>query len=135
MTCNLCSYRELTNEARDEGADVWLAEQEPYGFNMFVIPKDTKPDLRLHRDETYGPQRKAWFNEIPETCECGEHVKVKHPPSIWKPDESALTPEPPEPEHSLELPEPPDEVVPLELAARTGSITPKPPKRVALSLL
>lgn len=90
MTCNLCDCRTLINEARDQGAETWIAEQEPYGFNLFVIPKGEAQDFRLRRDDTYGPQRKAWFNKIPKKCECDQRVKLKHEESTWKPVATAL---------------------------------------------
>ena len=103
MTCNLCGYRTEVNEAQDQGAETWLEEQEPYGFNLFVVPKGAAADLRLRRDNTYGPQRKAWFNEMPEKCACSEHVKLARPASAWKPDITPAKPEP-EPEPFVEKP-------------------------------
>jgi hypothetical protein len=90
--CLLCDYRTVVNEARDLGSETWLVTDQ-YGVSVFVIPQGQKARVRLERDGTYGVQRKVWYHEIPEECECEEHVKLKHPASSWKPDEAE--PEPP----------------------------------------
>jgi hypothetical protein len=95
--CHLCDYNTMVNEARDQGGETWR-EQDEYGINVFVIPKGQQPDVHLHRDGTFGSQRKAWFNEIPDKCECGKKVKLKHPPSDWKPSAAPAVVEPDEPE-------------------------------------
>jgi hypothetical protein len=91
--CLLCDYRTLVNEARDQGSETWLVPDE-YGVNVFIIPQGQKARVCLERDGTYGSQRKAWYCEIPEECECEEGVKLKHPSSSWKPDETELEPPP-----------------------------------------
>lgn len=95
MTCNLCDYRTIVNEARERGDETWLlADQGSYGVSLFVIPKGATPDLRVRRDDTYGPQRKVWFDAIQSSCACGEDVALAHPPSTWKPDDTQMNPEP-----------------------------------------
>ena len=92
--CHLCDYHTTVNEARERGDETWRTDNDPYGVNVFVIPKGQKPDIALRRDGTIGPQRVAWYNEIPERCECGERVKLKHPASSWKPDVTEVAPDP-----------------------------------------
>jgi hypothetical protein len=119
--CHLCDYHNLVNEARDAGAETWRAPPDEYGVSVFVIPPGVKPNVRLQRDNTYGSQRKAWYNEIPEECECGEEVQLKHPPSGWQPEDAATAAPEPEPES-----EPEPVFIPP---------TPRGPQREALSLV
>jgi hypothetical protein len=91
--CHLCDYHEIVNEARDLGGETWTVPDE-FGTHVFIIPKGQPAAVSLNRDGTYGSQRKAWFNEIPEHCECGEKVRLKHPLSSWKPDAAQVDPEP-----------------------------------------
>ena len=94
MSCNLCDYRTLVNEAQERGDETWVDDTQVSGLHVFVIPKGEKPDVRLHRDGTFGPQRKVWFCGFSDSCTCGERVKLKLPPSTWEPDAAALEPEP-----------------------------------------
>jgi hypothetical protein len=67
-----------------EGGKVYVEDPDEYGVSIYVIPKGAKPDIKLRRDGTVGPQRKLWLNEIPDKCTCGEEVTCTLD-LTWKP--------------------------------------------------
>lgn len=85
--CLLCDFRSLANEAKARADEVYADDSHEFGVHVFIIPKGEKPDVRLRWDQSFGPQRKAWYCEIPEKCSCGSKVPLKQA-LTWKPDPS-----------------------------------------------
>lgn len=81
--CLRCDFRAFTNEVKALGNEVYL-NQDFVGVHVFVIPQGEQPDVWVHADGCFGPQRKVWYWEIPEECTCGDEISL-HYTLIWDP--------------------------------------------------